>query len=267
MRHDDESDRLYIRNQSTHSEDTRFEFVDISAKSTEVVQMREDEWIHLSDDIRSKLNNIINSESEKIYANYSIVSGLGVDNVRYDGNESFNEPCIVIYCLDKFLLPYGEKMLPTSLGGYLCDVREGVFMFGSCADCRHADPDPGCTICRPDKMEIGSAGFFVRSTKSKNVTGFLTAAHVVIEDFYDLYNQGLYLSKCRHALKAKQHEVIHISGLYNSHHATGEVENSFIGNYCEKGNPIGIDAAFVKSYKRRLGGKEKKYEIKDNNCI
>lgn len=216
-----------------------------------------DNEISLSDDIRSKLNNIINSESEKIYANYSIVSGLGVDNVRYDGNESFNEPCIVIYCLDKFLLPYGEKMLPTSLCGYPCDIREGVFMFGKCADCRHADPDPGCTIFRSDKREIGSGGFFVRSTESKNVTGFLTAAHVAIDDIADLYDKKLYLSKCRHDLKAKQHKVFHLSELCDSKYATGEVENSFIGNYEETGNLIGTDAAFVKSYKRRLGGKEK----------
>lgn len=224
----------------------------------ELVQKQDkDNEIPLSDDIRSELNNIINSEAEKIYANYSIVSGLGVDNVRYDGKESVSEPCIVIYCLDKFLLPYGEKMLPTSLGGYPCDIREGVFMFGNCADCRHKDPDPGCSICRPDGIDTGSAGFLVRSTVSKKDTGFLTAAHVAIEDIADLYDERVCLSRSRHDLKAKRHDVIHLSKSRGSSCA-GKVKYSFIGNDLENQNPIGIDAAYVKFYKRRLGGKEKK---------
>lgn len=224
----------------------------------ELVQMQDkDNEIPLSDDIRSELNNIINSEAEKIYANYSIVSGLGVDNVRYDGNESVNEPCIVIYCLDKILLPYGEKMLPTSLGGYPCDIREGVFMFGNCADCRHKDPDPGCTIYRPNRIDdLGSAGFLVRSTVSKKVTGFLTAAHVAIEDIADLYDERVDLSRCSNDLKAKRHCVIHLSNSRGLRCA-GKVKKSIIGNYLENQKLIGIDAAYVKSYKRRLGGKEK----------
>lgn len=184
------------------------------------------------DDIRFELNNIINSEVEKIYVNYLIVFGFGVDNVRYDGKELVSEFCIVIYCLDKFLLLYGEKMLLISFGGYLCDIWEGVFMFGNCVDCWYKDLDFGCFICRLDGIDIGSVGFFVRFIVLKKDIGFLIVVYVVIEDIVDLYDERVCLLRCRYDLKVKWYDVIYLLKLCGLS-CVGKVKYLFIGNDLE----------------------------------
>lgn len=239
-------------------EDTTFEFVNVFEKSAkkrelEKIKSKEKEAPILSDDIRIDMNKIINSQAETIYANHTTVSGLGVSNVRYEGNNLINDPCIVIYCLDKFLIPYGETPLPKHLEGYPCDKREGVFMFGYCADCRNVSPNPGCSIGMPYDKYTGSAGFTVKSTGPNYLTGFLTAAHVSIDELLDLYEEGLLLSRCRCDFAERKHEIIHPSWSYfERNNVIGEVKESFIGNFQDT---LGIDAAFVQSYQKRLGGK------------
>lgn len=264
LRQEDEDGEIFIQKHSTLSKDTHFEFVNVSAKSTkrkelEKIKDKEKNAPALPDDVRIHLNKIINSQAEKIYANHTTVSGLGVSNVRYEGDNLTNGPCIVIYCLDKFLIPYGETLLPKGLEGYPCDIREGAFMFGYCADCRNVNPNPGCSIGMPNDRYTGSAGFIVKSTEPKYLTGFLTAAHVSIEELLDLYEEGLLLSECRCDFADRKHEIIHPSWAYlEKNNVIGEVKESFIGNYIgedKKKDGFGIDAAFVQSYEQRLGGK------------
>lgn len=60
-------------------------------------------------DVRDKLNKIISSCVEIIYVNYLNVVGMGISDVRFEGDKMFEELCIVVYCLDKILILYGEK--------------------------------------------------------------------------------------------------------------------------------------------------------------
>lgn len=239
--------------------DTLVEFVNITTLAKEnknIPKTVNNTKIAMSKDVRDKLNKIISSRAEIIYANYSNVVGMGISDVRFEGDKMFEEPCIVVHCLDKTLIPYGEKQLPLSIEGYPCDIRESIFMFGSCVDCRNRYPDPGCSISRPYEKDLGSAGFLVKNTST---TGFLTAAHVAMEDLEDLYNSELYLSECKKRASSdydfarKQHNIVHPAWLQNEENIViGEVRESFIGNCSDK---IGIDAAFVKTSEERLGGK------------
>lgn len=264
MRQKDLDGEQFIRQNSTLSEDTYYDFVNVSAKSTNRKEMEKmkgnkKEAPVLPDDIRNILNKIINSQAEKIYANHTTVSGLGVSNVKHEEDNFIEGPCIVVYCLDKDLIPYGETLLPTSVKGCPCDIREGVFMFGYCADCRNVSPNPGCSIGMPNDIYTGSAGFIVKSTSPKYLTGFLTAAHVSIEESLDLYEEGLLLSKCSCDFAERKHEIIHPSwSNIKQNNVIGEVKESFIGNFDgedEFQDKFGIDAAFVQSYQKRLGGK------------
>lgn len=175
MRQKDLDGEQFIRQHSTLSVDTYYDFVNVSAKSTnrkEMEKMKDNkkEAPVLPDDIRNIMNKIINSQAEKIYANHTTVSGLGVSNVKHEEDNFIEGPCIVVYCLDKDLIPYGKTLLPTSVKGCPCDTWSNI----------------------------------------------------------------------------KQNNVI------------GEVKESFIGNFDgedEFQDKFGIDAAFVQSYQKRLGGK------------
>lgn len=252
VKYKDEEEEEFIK---THLKGTEFQFVNVSEKSKkndDLQNIREMERLApvLSDEIRIQLNKIINSQAETMYANFSTLTGFSASTVQYE--QGTNGPCIVLYCLDMNLVPFGEKQLPTSIGGYPCDKRKGTFTFGSCADCRNANPGPGCSIGMPSDYSIGSAGFMVKSTVSLS-TGFLTAAHVSIDELLDLYDEGLFLSNCD--LKNTKHEIVHPSySEINENKFVGNVTESFIGD-CGK-EQIGIDLAFVQSYTERLGGKK-----------
>lgn len=260
LKYEDKDEERLIRTHSVPSEGIEYEFVNVSAKkrkTNELEKIREKERKApvLSDAIRIQLNKIINSQAETMYANFSTLTGLSVSTVRYEHGNLINDPCIVLYCLDKSLVPYGETQLPTNVGGYPCDIREGTFSFGSCADCRHANPGPGCSIGMPSDSHTGSAGFLVKSTKSPYKTGFLTAAHVAIKELLDLYVNGVFLSECNF-MDNKNREIVHPSYSHiDGNNFVGNVEESFIGDYGPDEEEIGIDVAYVKSYTERLGGK------------
>lgn len=113
LMHGDEHGEFYDSNQSLNLEDTQFEYVNVSAQSKkkeeefEILKGKEKEAPVLPNDIRNKLSEIINRQAEKIYAKHTTVTGIGVSNVRYEGDTLISDPCIVIYCLDALLLPYG----------------------------------------------------------------------------------------------------------------------------------------------------------------
>lgn len=72
-------------------------------------------------------------------------------------------PCIILYCLHKCLIPFGEKPLPESIAGWPCDIREDFVRFGQCPqNCTAQNqrlPDPGCSIGKKWDSSSGSAGF------------------------------------------------------------------------------------------------------------
>ncbi|XP_061170924.1 uncharacterized protein LOC133180409 [Saccostrea echinata] len=186
--------------------------------------------------LRNPLYEILEKEEEKIYAKHSSV-------VAIEANQS--KLYFTLYCLDKFLIPFGEEPLPNQLSGYPCFVKEDIVRLGYCDDCRELNP--GCSIGLPWTPSTGSVGFLARSNNiSLPVTGFLTAAHVAIEEYGELFTQEIRFSESY--FSNRWHYVVHPS-LPDSANSTiiGNVVDSFCGNY----NSVGIDAAFVKVYQPR----------------
>lgn len=271
-KYEDKEEERSIRMHSRPLQGTEYEFVNVPAKAGETEELekireKERDAPVLPDAIRIQLNKIINSKADAMYANFSTLTGLSVSTVRYKQGSFINDPCIVLYCLDKNLVPYGETQLPTIVGGYPCDKREGTFTLGSCADCRHNNPGPGCSIGMPSDSHTGSAGFLVKTTNSPYKTGFLTAAHVAIKDLLDLYDEDMFLSECV-SMGNKNKEMVHPSySQIDRNNYVGTVEESYIGDFGPYQEKISIDVAYVQSYTERRGGKTMLLKsVKNNLC-
>lgn len=197
------------------------------------------------------MNEVIQSQAERVFANHSSIIGIEISNVRSKNNVIVNECSIVLLCLDESIVPFGESPLPKSLGDYPCDVRKEFVLFGHCDNCQTLNI--GCSIGIPSVKSAGSVGFFVRSidTQGCSKNGFLTAAHVAIEHCNELYENRSLLSA--HSLAEESHTIVHPSCLDNTDNIViGEVIESFIGNFGPSG--IGIDAAFVQTNQKTPGG-------------
>lgn len=211
---------------------------------------------------RNRLDKIIQEQAEYIYKKHSDVVGLRISNVRCVEDVFTQEPCIVLYCLDKSFVPSNENKLPESLEGYPCDIRENMIMFGAAL---------GSTIGTPYSETCGSVGFLVTSNIPSQIpaTGFLTAAHVVIDDIDSLYTDKALLPKSRHNklcnFAQKSHLIVQPAWIQSADSETiGEVEESFFGNYKPYGEgypAYGIDAAFIKTYSPTQEGKKKNSHI------
>lgn len=192
---------------------------------------------------RKRLNEIIKTQSMKLTANFSNIVGISYGNMS-KGTE-FGKPCIVLGCLDKTLIPFGEKPLPDSLEGYPVDIKHDFIMFGHCEGCNTLKK--GCSIGIPMVNEAGSLGIFVKVNSPSSFVptkGFLTAAHVAIEQFTELYETNQFLTN--HTLGKRKHEIVHPSSADSkSTQKIGETFQAFCGNYGLEEERIGIDAAFV----------------------
>lgn len=195
---------------------------------------------------REQLSFLIKTHREKLMAMHSNIVGLGVGTKMQKENERV--PCIVIHCLDKSLIPFGEQPLPMTIDGFLVDIRENFVLFGCCLNC--SSLKSGCAIGRRSSNFAGSVGFIVRSKHHSNFQqhGFLTAAHVAIEKFYELYFRNNLLS--RDILNGTRHEIVHPP---MTDRVVGNVVESFCGNYGHQ--CIGMDAAFVTVNDEKLRGK------------
>lgn len=204
----------------------------------------------VSESEKSHLSEIIYSQADRLYANHSTIVGIGISNVRCINGSIIREPCIVIYCSDKSIIPFGEKPLPTSIKGYHCDIRETIFLFGICNDCGEENARPGCSIGMNTSEAFGSAGFLANSTKTDQ-TGFLTAAHVVVRKLQKLYLANALLSECNDG--DESNVVFHPLKFHASPQSKsiGVVLESFCGNY----QSAGMDAAFVRNYNPTTRGK------------
>lgn len=233
---------------------TYIEYVNIDHRSKEYLTEAENiEKMERENDMNEstiiQLEEVIEKNEEKIFKINSTVIGLGISNVRCNGKKL--EPCIVVYCLDKNIVPFGEQPLPPTIDGWPCDHREDFATFAWCASpCLPSIIEPGCSIGPYDKYVTGSAGFFVESTIDPQLYGFLTAAHVAIGDFNKLYKDKTCLS--RHYLKETNNYVVHPSNRDDakSNISVGCVVEAFCGNYQRKG----LDFAFVKSTDERQEG-------------
>lgn len=236
-------DMLFFKMCCTVPDDTQFEFVNVE-KSKEIVgeveklKLQERKAPAVDKATRVQLNRIIEEHAEKIYANYSQVIGMRIGKVRRVGDTIQEEPCIVLYCLDKTIIPFGEKPLPDSIAGWPCDVREDFIMFGACPNkCspfRQNSPDPGCSIGVPSDNASGSVGFLFESRDTKNAygSGFLTASHVAIKrPCLDLYQSDATFRSLK--FKSEDHCIVHPSWEDNEHadHTVGNVVQAYCGNY------------------------------------
>ena len=183
---------------------------------------------------RKRLQKIIRDEEDKTVALYSNIVGIGVGRVKL--NEiKFGDPCIVLYCLDKSLVPFGEKKLPNFLKGCVVDTREDFFMFGSCKNCEQLDK--GCCIGRAGEESAGSVGFLVKQTnRSTNECGLLTAAHFT-------YGNISELNKSLTPVYGDYHKIVHPA---MSDNVIGHVTKAFCGNRKTNEYEKGIDVAFVR---------------------
>lgn len=55
---------------------------------------------------------------------------MKISNVRCVGGIKKEELCIVLYCLDKMIIFYGEYLLLEFFEGWFCDIREDIVMLG-----------------------------------------------------------------------------------------------------------------------------------------
>ena len=103
------------------------DFVDVTTKlqdrSEKLKKRREQsKKVTLMDShIRNGLRTIQKRYEEKLMATHSNIIGIGLGHMMSDDNH--DQPCIVLYCLDKSLIPFGEQELPKYLDGYPVDIR------------------------------------------------------------------------------------------------------------------------------------------------
>lgn len=254
LRNHDKEAELLFEKACNDSDDLKFEYVNLADKSikkkTEEIQRLERKAPVIDESTRIKMKKVIQEHGKKIFAKYSNVVGICLSNIRCVDDHTRAAPCIVLYCLDKTLIPFGEEQLPNVLAGWPCDIRDDFVMFG--ADCPNNCslynpnlPEPGCSIGRPSHSSSGSVGFLVevKNPVRKLRCGFLTAAHVAIERFQELYKQNSLLSM-NHLLSQQRHFIVHPSWEDNAHinNTVGEVIESFCGHYANSG----LDFALVK---------------------
>lgn len=216
--------------------------ITMNEKINQAVQMSE----------KKRFGRVINNQAGYFYENHTNVVGLGISNVRCIGDNIYPEPCIVIYCLDKSIIPYGENKLPETIQGIPCDLREDMVLFGTSTECLYENPIPGCSVGMSCSPEFGSVGFLAKSnaTSENPVTGFLTAAHVAILELHALYRAKSLLSECKFGKEKRT--IVHPSWGHSANsESIGEVVESYCGNY----HAAGMDAAFVKNYKPTPGGR------------
>lgn len=236
---DDEAEK-FLRDSCRISADTDFDFIYANEFIKETQLPIEPPTVDKQ--IRSNLKKIIQDEEDKIIALYSTVVGIGVGRTMLSETE-FGDPCIVLYCLDKTLVPFGEKKIPKMLKGCIVDIREDFFMFGLCMDCKQLDK--GCCIGRDGENSAGSVGFLVKSNCSSSIEcGFLTAAHVA-------HGNVLELNKSATPVNGDFHNIVHPA---LSENVIGNVTKAFCGNRKTNECQKGIDAAFVRFAEKKTKG-------------
>ena len=126
MSYEDENDKKIISKICGERKGHNFEIIYVIAshqfkqKSENTRNRMELEETASSKDIEmmQKLHRIIQRQSEKLMARHSTVIAIGVDR----NQNGF--PIIVLYCLDKLIIPFGEKKIPEYLEDEKVEIRD-----------------------------------------------------------------------------------------------------------------------------------------------
>lgn len=247
LREDDKEAQQYFERQCSLP-NALFEFVntskDLRKKQNTKETGRKENTDSSTEDVKKRemLRSIIQKHEDILIANYSNISGIGVGQFR-SNDSGLDDLCIVLHCLDKLTVPFGERMLPKYIEGHQVDIREDFFMLGCSKDCKYLDS--GCSIGRPSVNSSGSVGFFVKKSLPLSEEGFLTAAHVALgyelcSELFDTSN--LFSKHCSENEQEKQ--IVHPSWEDSKrNNVAGKVAEAFFGNH--KIEQKGIDAAYV----------------------
>lgn len=257
-----------------HLKDIQIDFLNINklSKSTldeaKKIQLKEKHHPALNESTRRKLEDVIKTNQKNLYKKYSNIIGIGISNVRREEKTFVTGPCIVLYCLDKNIVPFGENTMPSSTGGYPHDLREDFAMLEICPNtCPSSDidsPELGCSIGIDSKIDgtTGTAGFMVQSVNDSDEFGFLTAAHVAVAEskrnkthlkkadlkgeikiIHPSYINDEEIREKVEILK-KENKNISFEKVKDLNSEFGYVVEAFYGNYEERG----LDLAYVQSY-------------------
>lgn len=247
------------------SEGTCFEFVNVDqikevSEEDKETELCESSAPDVDDSTRIALGKIIQKYGDRISSTYSNVVAIQIGKVRRVRNLIQEQPCIILYCLDKSIIPFGENALPESIAGWPCDVREKLFILGVCPEMCTARnqnlPEPGCSIGIHSDDKSGSAGFLYLSKKGSIGSGFLTAAHVAVEFYRELYLNNTTLSN----LPLETRDIVHPSCPDNDRYNNkiGRVVESYFGNYESEALLTGYDIAVVRDdFERPTGSNSK----------
>lgn len=257
---DKESERIF-KESCDASKNLQFEFVNVERyndKNEEDVQirLRERKAPAVVTSIRKKMKQFIQDHAEKIIALFSNVIGIQIGKARRVGSLIQEGPCIILYCLDKSLIPFGEKPLPKYIAEWPCDVREDFVRCGRCPkNCQAQNeslPDTGCSIGIKSDSSSGSAGFLYESKEPTNALGdgLLTAAHVAVKDLEKLNHTKSFTTA---NLCSDKNIIVHPSFVENRNrnYRVGRVVEAFHGNH----EGIGLDFAVIKINESRNKGK------------
>lgn len=236
-------------------ENTDFEFVNFEGTNDLPEEINQIKPLDRNDpdidrQIVIELKKDIREHTSKLYARYSNLIGIQIGKRVHC--ETQWQLCIIFYCLDKTLIPFGEKKLPDTFAGYPCFFREDFIMLGNCTEiCKSADrPELGCSIGIPSNKWSGSVGFLYKSRNSSGFgSGFLTASHVAIESCHELYSEDKLHELTNHSLGEIKHFIVHPSWKDSGdvNNIVGQVMQAYYGN-----NPLseeleGLDFAVVKT--------------------
>lgn len=258
---EDKESEIFFKSCCDFSKDIQFEFVNVEKskdRNKEVEQLRilERKAPAADTSTRKQLKQIIQDHGKKIYALHSNVVGIQIGKARRVGNSIQKGPCIILYCLDTCLIPFGEKPLPESIAGWPCDIREDFVRFGRCPkNCPAQNPsfpDPGCSIGMKSDSSSGSAGFLYESREPNNELGdgFFTAAHVAVKDLGKLYpDKSFTMAHLCPDVNIIEHRSDKKFG--NKYYRVGTVVEAFFG----KRKNIDLDFAVVNIIGSRNGGK------------
>lgn len=123
---DDQDAIGFIKDHPEIPKETNVEFVVVKSYKEQRDQAKTKNY-HIEKNVREILSKTIKNQGERIHAKHSGVVGLGIGNMDCNGQIT---PCIIIYALDKDLVPFGEKPLPKTLEGFPCDIREDYYVWG-----------------------------------------------------------------------------------------------------------------------------------------
>lgn len=242
--------------QQCNLNNTDFEFVNIGETNEmpeEINQIkaldREDPDIDRATVIKLKKN--IREHTRELYARYSNIIGIQIGKRVHCDTQG--QLCIILYCLDKTLIPFGEKKLPDTFAGCPCVFMEDFFMLGNCTEvCKSADsPELGCSIGIPSDEFSGSVGFMYKSRNlSAFKSGFLTASHVAIKNCHNLHSNDELHELTKHRLGQKKHSIVHPSWKDSGgkNQVVGHVKQAYYGNNSlPDGSIEGLDLAVVET--------------------